>query len=108
MEKHNSYLDGIALFYAKKEPVKNIRTLDDLEYKYKLAFDLKTVRQSDMEFAMQNSKQLSLKIVTQDNGRMDTALNVVIDNVVYAIIYADKNKKKNELYFYLTEVRKFV
>lgn len=106
MKKRNNYTDGVALFYAKREPVKNVRSMDDLVYQYKLAYDEKTVRQSDMEFAMQNSKQISMKIVTQDNGRADVGLNVVIDRTVYAITRIDPDRKNRELYFYLTEVRK--
>lgn len=102
----SNYNDGVALLYKKKTPDKNVKTMDDLELVGKLAFDNKSIRQSDMEFAMQQDKQLTLKIVTPDCGRTDTSLNIRIEDVLYAIIRIDRDKEKRELYFYLTEVRK--
>lgn len=107
MQKNRSnYNDGVALLYRKKNASKNVKTMDDLDYVGKLAFGVKSIRQADMEFAMQQDKQLTLKVVTPDCGQMDTALNVLIEDTLYAIIHIDRNKNKRELYFYLTEVRK--
>lgn len=105
--KPSNYNDGVALLYTKKNPGKNIKSLDDLEYAGKLAFNVKSIRQSDMEFAMQQDKQLTLKIVTPDNGVIDTDINIMIGNVLYAVIRIDPDRQKRELYFYLTEVRRF-
>lgn len=66
----------------------------------------KTRRQQDIEFAEQLGNHLELKIVTPDDGNMDTNRNVVIEGVIYAIIHIDRDKEKKELYFYLEEVRR--
>lgn len=47
-----------------------------------------------------------MKIATPDDGSMDTYGNAVIGDGIYAIINADRNKEKQELYFYLEEIRK--
>lgn len=61
--KKNSYSDGIAEFYKKKDTKKNVRSLDDLEYLGFLYYDEKTKRQQDIEFAEQLGNHLELKIV---------------------------------------------
>lgn len=104
--KKNSYSDGIAEFYKKKDIKKNVRSLDDLEYLGFLYYDEKTKRQQDIEFAEQLGNHLELKIVTPDDGNMDANRNVIIEDVIYAIIHIDGDKEKKELYFYLEEVRR--
>ena len=69
-------------------------------------YDEKTRRQQDIEFAEQLGNHLELKIVTPDDGNMDTNRNVVIEGVIYAIIHIDRDKEKKELYFYLEEARR--
>lgn len=105
IDQMNNYNDGVAKFY-KKLTEKNVRSLDDLQYVSKLAFTEKTIRQEDVEFAMQQDKKLTMKIATPDDGNMDTSRCVVIDHVIYGIIHIDRDKKKRELYFYLQEIRK--
>lgn len=105
IDQMNNYNDGVAKFY-KKLTEKNVRSLDDLQYASKLAFTEKTIRQEDVEFAMQQDKKLTMKIATPDDGNMDTSRCVVIDHVIYGIIHIDRDKKKRELYFYLQEIRK--
>ena len=104
--KKNSYSDGIAEFYKKKDIKKKVRRLYDNEYMGFLYYDEKTRRQQDIEFAEQLGNHLELKIVTPDDGNMDTNRNVVIEGVIYAIIHIDRDKEKKELYFYLEEVRR--
>lgn len=106
-KKQNNYNDGVMSLY-KKITEKNVRGLEDLEYLSKLAFDEKSIRQEDVEFAMQQDKKLSLKLVTPDDGNMDTSRCAVIDDVIYGIIHIDRDKKKNELYFYLQEIKRIV
>lgn len=103
--KWNSYNDGIMLLYEKKTE-KNVKSLDELLYLSKLAFTEKTVRQEDVDFALQMDKKLTMKIVTPDDGNMDTSRCAVIGNVIYGIIHIDRDKRTNELYFYLQEIRK--
>lgn len=105
-KKLSSYSDGIAKIYKKKKIERNVKSLDDLEYLGFLCFEEKSKRQQDIEFAEQLGANLTMKIATPDNGDMDSSRNIVIDDVIYAIIYIDRNKQKRELYFYLEEVRK--
>lgn len=104
MRRRNNYNDGIVRLYRKKTE-KNIKSMEDLEYLSRLAYDEKTIRQEDTEFAMQNDKRLSVKLVTPNDGNMDTSRIAVIGNIVYAIIHIDRDTANNELYFYLQEVR---
>lgn len=105
-KKMQSYNDGIAKIYIKKDKNKNVRTIEDLEYVGFLCFQEKSKRQEDIEFAEQQGNQLTLKISAPDNGDMDGDRNIVIDDVIYSIIHIDRNKGKRELYFYLEEVRR--
>lgn len=100
-----TYNDGIVKLY-KRNTDRNPKGLDDLTYLSKLAFTEKTIRQEDIEFAMQQDKKLTMKIVTQNDGNMDTSRCAVIENVIYGIINIDRDKKKNELYFYLQEIKR--
>ena len=89
----------------KKDNNSNIRERADLEVLYRLCYRITSIRQQDFEFAEQMSTSLALKIVTQDNGIMNTDYMAIIDNRAYSIIHIDRDKEKNELYFYLEEAR---
>lgn len=93
-------------FIAKKTWKRMVKSLDDLEYLGFLCFTEKSKRQQDIEFAEQHGANLTTKIATPDLIPPDSDYNVVINNVIYAIIYVDHDKKNRELYFYLEEVRK--
>lgn len=101
----HSYNDGIVRLYRKKTE-KSVKGMEDLEYLSKLPFDEKTLRQEDVEFALQNDAKLSVKIATPDDGNDDTKRVAVIGNIIYAIIRIDRDRSENELYFHLEEVRK--
>lgn len=105
-KKQKSYSDGIAELYRKKDPESNVKSLDDLEHLGFLYYTEKSNRQQDVEFAQQLGTTLSLKIATPDDGNMDSSRNVVIGDTIYAIIYIDRSRAEQELYFYLEEVRK--
>lgn len=102
----NNYGDGVAEVCRKKDVEKNVKSLDDLEYLGFLCFTEKSTRQQDVEFAEQYGRSLTMKIVTPDLMMPDSDYNIVINNVIYAIIYVDHDRKNRELYFYLEEVRR--
>lgn len=104
-KKVKNYNDGVMKLYRKKTE-KNVKGMEDLEYLSKLPFSVKNIRQEDMEFALQNDAKLSIKVVTPDDGNMDTFRNAVIGDVIYGIIHIDRDQGNRELYFYLQEVRK--
>lgn len=105
-KRPNSYGDGIAEVYQKKDIEKNVKSLDDLKYLGFLYYTEESKRQQDIEFAEQNGANLTLKISTPDDADVDSNKNVVINNIIYAIIYIDHSRSKRKLYFYLEEVRK--
>lgn len=105
-KRAEKYVDGVAKFYKKKDIEKNVKSLDDLIYSGLLFYEEKSKRQEDVEFAEQQGGQLTLKIATQDDGNMESDRNVIIENIIYSIIHIDRDKKKNQLYFYLEEVRR--
>ena len=105
-KRPNGYGDGIAEIYQKKDIEKNVRSLDDLVYLGFLYYTEESKRQQDIEFAEQNSANLTLKISTPDGAEVDSNKNVVINNIIYAIIYIDHSRSQQKLYFYLEEVRK--
>lgn len=100
------YIDGLAKVYKRKDSSKNIRSLDDLDYILDLYFEEKSCRQSDIDFAEQKGKQLTLKIATWEVEQIETDMNLWIDGVVYSIIHIDKDRQKRKMFFYLEEVRK--
>lgn len=53
----NSYGDGIAKIYRKKDIEKNVRSLDDLEYLGFLYFTEKSRRQQDIEFIQKGANR---------------------------------------------------
>lgn len=104
-KKRHNYTDGVIRFYIKKVE-RNVRGMEDLECVSKLAYSEKSLRQADMEFAAQLDKRLTVKVVTPDDGVMDTERLAVMGGVLYAIIHIDRDRAAGELYFYLQEVRR--
>ena len=51
------------------------------------------------------SKSLSLKIKTRLYDGINSEHKVVIENILYDIIYLDFDRKNKEVYFYLEEVK---
>lgn len=105
-KRPNNYGDGIAEVYRKKDIEKNVRSLEDLKYLGFLYFSEKSKRQQDIEFAQQQGANLTLKISTGDDAEINSNENIVIGDVIYAIIYIDHNRASRELYIYLEEVRR--
>lgn len=87
---------------------KNIKSLDNLVFIMKLAYEECSKRQQDMQFAESNGKTLSLKLKTRYVCKVNTAHKVVLINTLYDIITIDYDRKKQEMYFYLEKVRDIV
>lgn len=108
--KINNYIDGFARVYQEEiirtdfGAKQNPKSIDNLNLVVKLAYTECTKRQQDLEFAESLSKSLSLKIKTR-LYELKSDYKIVINNVLYDIIYLDYDKKNKEVYLYLEEVR---
>ena len=106
------YLDGFAFIYRPKFEANrnsfgakiNIRTTSEMDMLYKLAYQQSYKRVQDLEFAESNGRDLTLKIKTRLVNGIKNSDKVVIDGVLYDIIYADEDRVNKELYLYLEEV----
>ncbi len=106
------YLDGFAYIYRSKETNRsnfgaktNIKSLDEMDQLYKLAYQQSYKRLQDLEFAESSGRDLTLKIKTRLVPGIKNSDKVVINNVLYDIIYTDEDRAQKELYLYLEEAR---
>lgn len=110
--KLSNYNDGYIRIYKEKElktdfyAKKNVKTLNDLEFIIKLAYEECSKRQQDLEFAQSNGSSLNIKLKTRLYKNIENDYKVTIQNTLYDIVYIDIDRKKEEMYFYLEEVRK--
>ena len=103
--QQRAYADGMMYLYVRKGSA-NPKTIDDLTPAGKLRFDYRSIRQEDYEFSEQLGRQLALK-VNAPLCDIPTAESFVrIGDVLYAIIRIDPDRRKKEMYMYLTEVRR--
>ena len=106
-----NYNDGYIRIYKEKNKEsdfgarENIKSIDDLEFIVKLAYKECSKRQQDLDFAEARNRSLSLKIKTRLYKNISNYDKVVIKNILYDIVYFDIDREKQEIYFYLEEVR---
>lgn len=110
--KIRSYLDGFAYIYRYNEnnkssfgAKKNIREKEEMELIYKLAYSQTYKRLDDIDFCETQGRNLTLKIKTPLVKGILNSDKVLIDNMLYDIIYTDEDRANQELYIYLEEVR---
>lgn len=72
----------------------------------KLAYDEKSKRDEDIQFAESKGRTLSMKIKTRLVKDVNTSHKAIIYNTLYSIIKLDHDTTKGEMYFYLEEERK--
>ena len=72
----------------------------------KLAYEETSRREQDYEFARSIERSLTLKVKTPLYPNVNKKHSVLIENTQYSIFELDVDRKKNEMYFYLEEVRK--
>lgn len=106
------YLDGFLTVYRPDTSnkshfgaKKNIVSIDEMELIYKLAYAQSYKRLEDLEFAESNGRSLTLKVKVRLINGIRNSDKVVIDNVLYDIMYLDEDRTNRELYLYLEEVR---
>ena len=104
-----TYLDGFLSIYRPQEiysnfgAKKNIRSLDNLDFLYKLAYTQSYKRMQDLEYAESIGKDLSLKVKCRLVQGVKNSDKVVINNILYDIIQLDEDRYNQELYLYLEE-----
>lgn len=103
--QQRAYADGMMYLYTRRGTA-NPKTTEDLTPAGKLRFDYRSIRQEDYEFSEQLDRHLSLK-VNVPLCDIPTADSLVrIGDVLYAVIRIDPDRRKKEMYMYLTEVRR--
>ena len=106
------YLDGFVTIYRPIEGISknyfgaktNIRSVENMDMLYKLAYQQSSKRLQDLEFAESSGRDLTIKIKTRLVSGIKNSDKVVIDNILYDIIYTDEDRVNKELYLYLEEV----
>ena len=112
-KKIPTYLDGFAFIYRPKfEENKstfgakiNVNSSNDMELIYKLAFQQTYKRLEDLEFAESIGRDLTLKIKVRLVRGIKNSDKIIINNILYDIVYIDEDRINQELYIYLTEVK---
>lgn len=113
-EKPRVYNDGVCYivedqttpssFAAKR----NGQSAYDYKALFRLMFAEMSIREQDLEFAEANSRTLNRKIKTPRVTGWNSTHKIIIENTLYDIVNADIDRAKNEVYFYLEEVRQLV
>lgn len=85
--------------------VKNARTMDDLIRILKLAYEEKTKRDADIQFAESIGRSLSLKVKTRLQEEVDSTKKITVGDKLYSIINIDHDREAKEMYLYLEEER---
>lgn len=110
-QKFSTYNSGIVnIVEDKSEPTDfgaplNTIKASDTKTIVKLAYDEKSKRDEDIQFAESMGRTLSLKIKTRLVKGINTSHKAIIGNTLYSIIKLDHDTSKRELYLYLEEER---
>lgn len=110
--RFSKYNDGILyVCEAKKTEIdfgamKNAKQKEDLRKVLKLAYEERTKRDEDLQFAESRNRALSIKVKTRLFEKVNATHKVMIKDVLYSVIYIDQDKANKEMYFYLEEERK--
>ena len=108
--KLSTYNDGVVSIYREKPRTtdfgakRNARTLDNMDFVIRLAYEESYRREQDMEFAERIGFSLTLKIRTRAVPGVDSKCMAVIDDYLYNVRDTDKNRE--EMWLYLEGVRK--
>lgn len=106
-----TYNDGYLLVCERRQgedfTVRNPKRKDDMQPVLKLAYEEKSRRDQDIEFAESAGRSLSIKLKTRLRQTVKNTHMVLIGNVLYSIIKLDYDRGNNEMYFYLEEAKVF-
>ena len=108
-KKVNSFLDGFLYIYRDKENLNKFgakisnNSLKDKTLIHKLAYTETFKRYQDYELANASNSELTLKVKTHLVKDILSTDKVVINNIIYSILYLDEDKTHRVLYIYLEE-----
>ena len=112
--KPRVYNDGVCYLVTEIEKKSSFAAREngasENDYKkiVKLMFAELSMREQDFEFAEAIGRTLNRKIKTMLVSGWNSRDKIIIDNMLYDIVNADKDRANNEIYFYLEEVRELV
>ena len=104
-----NFLDGFLTVYRDENQLNNFgakvnnRSLMGLELMLELAYAEMFKRAQDYELAVASNSDLTLKVKTHLVKGILSTDKVVIDNVMYSIVYLDEDRINKVMYFYLEE-----
>lgn len=107
MKKYN---DGYLHVYEPKQvsndfgAVINPKTKNDMKFIVKLAYEERSRRAEDMEWAESCDRTLSLKVCCPLFSGVETQHQVICTGKLYSIINMDYDRENQEMYLYLEEV----
>ena len=111
--KFSEYNDGM-LYVCSAEATqdgtfnvkRNPKSISDLKKELKLAFEEKSKRDEDIEYAESHDRILSLKVKTRLHPEVNRLKLILIGDTLYSIVDVDIDKTNKEMYLYLEEMRK--
>lgn len=110
MQKNKLYNDGYLSVYQVKRKsndfgaVVSSKTMDDMEFIVKLAYEERSKRMEDMEWAEARDKTLSLKVCCPLYQHVENKHQMIVNNKIYSVINIDYDRANQEMYLYLEEV----
>ena len=105
-----TYLDGFIEIYRPLEvkntfgAKENIRSLSSMSFLYKLAYTQTYKRAQDMDFVESIGRDLTLKVKVRMVSGIKNSDKVLLNDVLYDIVYVDEDRINKELYLYLEEM----
>ena len=104
----NSGLAEVALSTKESTSFKattNPTSREDFDIKFDICYEQMSKREQDVEMIEALGRKLSIKIKTPYCELVESRMNLIINNMLYDIVYIDDSKETDELYIYLEEVR---
>ena len=109
--RFSRYNDGMLYVCGQRQQdtdfsaVKNARSMKDLNKILKLAYEEKSKRDEDIQFAESIGRSLSMKVKTRSHEKVDSTKKITIGDKLYSIINIDHDRTTKEMYLYLEEER---
>lgn len=112
--RFSRYNDGMLYVCEQRQQdtdfsaVKNARSMKDLNKILKLAYEEKSKRDEDIQFAESIGRSLSMKVKARSHEKVDSTKKITIGDKLYSIINIDHDRTAKEMYLYLEEERTII